>query len=123
MARKCFQRNQRIRDFIKTELTEIPGIGEKTAQKLLAHFGSLARLRAAEVGEVEKVVGKGGGGWKCNSILPRPCSGRNAYVLKFSGLVMSSRFISFTVSGVMRTLISVVEFFDMNSPKPSDMLL
>lgn len=53
-----FHRNQRSRNFIKTELTEIPGIGEKTAQKLLAHFGSLARLRAAEVGEVEKIAGK-----------------------------------------------------------------
>jgi len=53
-----FHRNQRSRNFIKTELTEIPGIGEKTAQKLLAHFGSLARLREAEVGEVEKVAGK-----------------------------------------------------------------
>ncbi len=53
-----FHRNQRSRDFIKTELTEIPGIGEKTAQKLLAHFGSLMRVREAEMGEVEKVVGK-----------------------------------------------------------------
>ena len=57
-----FHRNQRSRDFIKTELTEIPGIGEKTAQKLLAHFGSLARLRAAEAGEVDKLVGKAAAG-------------------------------------------------------------
>lgn len=57
-----FHRNQRSRDFIKTELTEIPGIGEKTAQKLLAHFGSLARVREAEMGEVEKLVGKAAAG-------------------------------------------------------------
>ena len=57
-----FHRNQRSRDFIKTELTEIPGIGEKTAQKLLAHFGSLARVREAEMGEVEKLVGKSAAG-------------------------------------------------------------
>lgn len=53
-----FHRNQRSKNFIKTELTEIPGIGTKTAEKLLQHFGSLARLRAAEAAEVEKVVGK-----------------------------------------------------------------
>ena len=53
-----FHRNQRSKNFIKTELTEIPGIGAKTAEKLLQHFGSPARLRAAEMAEIEKVVGK-----------------------------------------------------------------
>ncbi len=53
-----FHRNQRSKNFIKTELTEIPGIGAKTAEKLLQHFGSLTRLRAAESVEIEKVVGK-----------------------------------------------------------------
>jgi excinuclease ABC subunit C len=57
-----FHRNQRSKNFIKTELTEIPGIGAKTAEKLLQHFGSLARLRAAEAAEVEKVVGKAAAG-------------------------------------------------------------
>jgi excinuclease ABC subunit C len=57
-----FHRNQRSKNFIKTELTEIPGIGAKTAEKLLAHFGSLARLRAAEAAEIEKVVGKAAAG-------------------------------------------------------------
>jgi excinuclease ABC subunit C len=57
-----FHRNQRSKNFIKTELTEIPGIGAKTAEKLLAHFGSLARLRAAEAAEIEKVVGKSAAG-------------------------------------------------------------
>lgn len=53
-----FHRNQRSKNFIKTELTEIAGIGAKTAEKLLQHFGSLARVRAAERAEVEKIVGK-----------------------------------------------------------------
>jgi excinuclease ABC subunit C len=53
-----FHRDQRSRNFIKTELTEIPGIGAKTAEKLLQHFGSLARVRKAEPAEVEKLVGK-----------------------------------------------------------------
>jgi len=57
-----FHRNQRSKNFIKTELTEIPGIGAKTAEKLLQHFGSLARLRAAEAAEIEKVVGKAAAG-------------------------------------------------------------
>jgi len=57
-----FHRNQRSRDFIKTGLTEIPGIGAKTAQKLLTHFGSLARVRAAEAAEIEGVVGKAAAG-------------------------------------------------------------
>ncbi|MBL7827369.1 MAG: excinuclease ABC subunit C [Saprospiraceae bacterium] len=53
-----FHRNQRSRSFLKTELTEIPGIGAKTAEKLLKHFGSLARVREAEKAAVEAVIGK-----------------------------------------------------------------
>ncbi len=56
-----FHRDQRSRNFLKTELTEIPGIGAKTAEKLLQHFGSVARLREADKAEVEKVVGKAAG--------------------------------------------------------------
>lgn len=53
-----FHRNQRSKNFIKTELTEIPGIGAKTAEKLLRHFGSMTRLKAAPEEEIEQVVGK-----------------------------------------------------------------
>ena len=53
-----FHRNQRSKDFIKTGLTEIPGIGAKTSEKLLAHFGSVARLKAAEPEAVVKLIGK-----------------------------------------------------------------
>jgi len=53
-----FHRNQRSKNFIKTELTEIPGIGAKTAEKLLLHFGSLARLKEAEADIVVQVAGK-----------------------------------------------------------------
>ncbi|MEQ1746594.1 MAG: excinuclease ABC subunit UvrC [Saprospiraceae bacterium] len=53
-----FHRDQRSRHFLQTELTEIPGIGTKTADKLLQHFGSVARLREASAEEVEKAVGK-----------------------------------------------------------------
>ncbi len=53
-----FHRNQRSKNFIKTELTEIPGIGAKTAEKLLQHFGSAARVREVAAEAVEKLVGK-----------------------------------------------------------------
>lgn len=57
-----FHRNQRSKNFLKTELTEIPGIGKKTSEKLLAHFGSLARVRGADPEEVVKLVGKAAAG-------------------------------------------------------------
>jgi excinuclease ABC subunit C len=53
-----FHRNQRSRDFTKTELTEIPGIGEKTAQKLLQAFKSVKKIKESPPEEIEKVVGK-----------------------------------------------------------------
>ena len=53
-----FHRDQRSRNFLTTELTEIPGIGAKTAEKLLQHFGSVTRLRTATPEEVEQVAGK-----------------------------------------------------------------
>ncbi|MFZ4474485.1 MAG: excinuclease ABC subunit UvrC [Saprospiraceae bacterium] len=53
-----FHRNQRSKDFIKTELTEIPGIGTKTAEKLLQHFGSIARVRETDSAELETLIGR-----------------------------------------------------------------
>ncbi|MDX1912886.1 MAG: excinuclease ABC subunit UvrC [Saprospiraceae bacterium] len=57
-----FHRNQRSKNFIKTELTEIPGIGIKTAEKLLAHFGSLQRVREAEPAAIENLIGNSAAG-------------------------------------------------------------
>lgn len=57
-----FHRNQRSKNFIKTELTEIPGIGIKTAEKLLAHFGSLQRVRDAEPAAIENLIGNSAAG-------------------------------------------------------------
>jgi excinuclease ABC subunit C len=53
-----FHRNLRSKDLTKTELTDIPGIGEKTAAKLLTHFGSVKKLKEAAVAEWISVVGK-----------------------------------------------------------------
>lgn len=53
-----FHRDQRSRNFIQTELTEIPGIGEKTAEKLLAHFKSVERIKQTRFSELSDVIGK-----------------------------------------------------------------
>jgi len=50
-----FHRNQRSRAFLGTELTDIPGIGDKTAEKLLTHFGSVKKLREASVTQIAEV--------------------------------------------------------------------
>ena len=47
-----FHRQRRSARRIRTSLTEIPGVGERTAQKLLRRFGSVARLRALSVEEL-----------------------------------------------------------------------
>lgn len=51
-----FHRDQRSRHFTTTELTNIPGIGEKTAQKLLSHFGSVKKVKEASPTDLLEVV-------------------------------------------------------------------
>lgn len=53
-----FHRNQRSKDFTGSEITNIPGIGEKTAEKLLIAFKSVKKLKAATNKQVEAVIGK-----------------------------------------------------------------
>ncbi len=53
-----FHRNQRSKDFTQTELTQIPGIGDKTAQKLLVHFKSVKKIKQATPQELETLIGK-----------------------------------------------------------------
>jgi excinuclease ABC subunit C len=52
-----FHRNKRSQNFTGSELTKIPGIGEKTAQKLLAHFGSVKRVKEARASQLAEVAG------------------------------------------------------------------
>ena len=42
-----FHRSRRDASRLRGELTQIPGVGEKTAKKLLRHFGSLEKVREA----------------------------------------------------------------------------
>ena len=39
-------------------MTGIEGVGEKTSEKLLTHFGSVTKIKAATKEELELVVGK-----------------------------------------------------------------
>jgi excinuclease ABC subunit C len=47
-----FHRQRRSNRRLRTSLTEIPGVGERTAQKLLRRFGSVARLRSLTLAEL-----------------------------------------------------------------------
>ena len=51
-------RNKRSKGAINSQLTNIKGIGEDTAAKLLKHFKSVKRIKEASQEELEKVVGK-----------------------------------------------------------------
>lgn len=53
-----FHRNTRSKKFTTTELTGIKGVGEKTAEKLLQHFGSVKKMKLASEEELIKVVGQ-----------------------------------------------------------------
>jgi excinuclease ABC subunit C len=53
-----FHRQRRSKRTLRTDLGEIPGVGARTAQKLLQHFGSVARVRAAGAEELSRVVAR-----------------------------------------------------------------
>ena len=53
-----FHRTRRNAARMTSELEDVPGIGEKTLTKLLRHFGSSERVRAAGEEELVKVVGR-----------------------------------------------------------------
>ena len=50
-------RDKRSKNALGTSLTEINGIGEKTAEDLLKHFKSVKRIKAASFEEVSEVTG------------------------------------------------------------------
>ena len=53
----AFHRQKRSKAFIHSELEQIEGIGAKTAERLLAHFRSVARIKAAPDEELTQLVG------------------------------------------------------------------
>lgn len=54
-----FHRSRRSGRELTTYLVSIPGVGEKTARKLLAHFGSVDALTSISLEELSQVVKKG----------------------------------------------------------------
>ena len=53
-----FHRQRRASGRLTTELLEIPGVGEKTARKLLQQFGSLQALRQVSEEQLSRVAGR-----------------------------------------------------------------
>ncbi|PYS09728.1 MAG: excinuclease ABC subunit C [Acidobacteria bacterium] len=53
-----FHRQRRGRRILTSELCDIDGIGLKTTQKLLTHFGSVAKLKEATVEDLQSVVNR-----------------------------------------------------------------
>jgi excinuclease ABC subunit C len=53
-----FHRTRRNANRLRSELDQIPGVGEKTVAKLLRHFGSLERVREASEDELAGVAGR-----------------------------------------------------------------
>ena len=51
-------RNQRSKNTLTTSLDNIEGIGEKTIQKLLSHFGSVEKIREAKRETLENLISK-----------------------------------------------------------------
>ncbi|HEX5424240.1 MAG TPA: excinuclease ABC subunit UvrC [Candidatus Acidoferrales bacterium] len=54
-----FHRQRRSNQRLRSSLTEIPGVGERTAQKLLRRFGSVARLRQLSLDQLGAALPRG----------------------------------------------------------------
>jgi excinuclease ABC subunit C len=53
-----FHRKKRSQNTFVTEIENIPGLGKKTADKLLAHFKSVKKIKEAELEELIKIAGE-----------------------------------------------------------------
>ncbi|HET9943648.1 MAG TPA: excinuclease ABC subunit UvrC, partial [Terriglobia bacterium] len=53
-----FHRARRAKRHLTSELSGIAGVGTRTRQKLLSHFGSLARVREASMEQLQEVVNR-----------------------------------------------------------------
>ncbi|MDA7803168.1 excinuclease ABC subunit UvrC [Crocinitomix sp.] len=50
-------RNKRSKNALGTELTTIPGVGEKTATELIKHFKSVSRVKKASLADITAIIG------------------------------------------------------------------
>lgn len=53
-----FHRDLRSKGFLQTELTQIEGVGEKTAERMLMHFGSVKSIKETDLESLQSVGGK-----------------------------------------------------------------
>ncbi len=53
-----FHRQLRSKNFINTELSDIKGVGEKTIQKLIQHFGSVEQIKKSSYEDIYRCLGK-----------------------------------------------------------------
>lgn len=53
-----FHRDLRSKGFLQTELTQIEGVGEKTAEQLLQHFGSVKTIKKTDLETLQSIGGK-----------------------------------------------------------------
>ncbi len=53
-----FHREKRRKRTIASELDDIPGVGPRTREKLIKHFGSVKKIREAFLEDLEEAVGK-----------------------------------------------------------------
>jgi excinuclease ABC subunit C len=59
-----FHRARRTRRTLRSQLEEIPGVGQATARRLLRHFGSVANLRRATLEEIARVTPRARAVWR-----------------------------------------------------------
>ena len=52
-----FHRNLRSKAQVKSALRDIKGVGEQTENRLLMHFGSVARIASASIEDIAVLVG------------------------------------------------------------------
>ena len=53
-----YHKQKRSKSLIHSELDEIKGVGPAAKQKILTHFGSVKRARAAKIEELQELLGK-----------------------------------------------------------------
>ncbi|GAE26157.1 excinuclease ABC subunit C [Halalkalibacter wakoensis JCM 9140] len=51
-----FHRQTRSKTFFKSELDDIPGVGEKRKRQLLKHFGSVKKMKEATIEDLKKLA-------------------------------------------------------------------